>query len=40
MGYTNPNKENGKGRLIGLTFWLFQVGLYGMVGYTGVKMLL
>ncbi|KAM0693307.1 hypothetical protein Q7P36_006560 [Cladosporium allicinum] len=40
VGYTNPNKENGKGRLIGLTFWLFQVGLYGMVGYTGVKMLL
>ena len=39
VGYTRADKEAGKGRLIGLPFWLFQLGLYGLVGYTGVKML-
>ena len=39
IGYTQENKENGKGRLIGAPFWLFQLGLYGMVAWTGVKML-
>lgn len=39
VGYTRADKEAGKGRLIGLPFWLFQLGLYGLVGYSGVKML-
>ena len=40
VGYTRADKEAGKGRLIGLPFWLFQLGLYGLVGYTGVKNIL
>lgn len=40
VGYTMESKENGKGRLYGAPFWLFQVGLFGMVGWSGVKMLM
>jgi glutathione S-transferase len=39
VGYTRADKEAGKGRLIGLPFWLFQLGLYGLVGYTGFSLL-
>ncbi|GAB7335458.1 hypothetical protein MBLNU13_g07820t1 [Cladosporium sp. NU13] len=39
VGYTRADKEAGKGRLIGLPFWLFQLGLYGLVMYSGIKML-
>lgn len=39
VGYTRADKEDGKGRLIGAPFWLFQLGLYGLVAYSGVKML-
>ncbi|QIX01312.1 hypothetical protein AMS68_006829 [Peltaster fructicola] len=40
IGYTNPSKQDGKGRLIGSGFWLFQLGLIGLTGYSGVKLLL
>ncbi|OQO10945.1 hypothetical protein B0A48_05200 [Cryoendolithus antarcticus] len=40
VGYTSPNHDKGQGRLYGLTFWLFQAGLIGMVGWMGVKMVI
>lgn len=40
LGYTRADKENGKGRLAGLTFWLFQLGAFGMTGWLGVKMVM
>jgi glutathione S-transferase len=39
LGYTRADKENGKGRLIGLSFWLFQLTAFGLAGWCGVKML-
>ncbi len=40
LGYTRTDKSNGKGRLAGSFFWLFQAGLFGLAGWTGVKMVL
>lgn len=40
VGYTRADKENGKGRLAGLTFWLFQLGAFGLTAWEGVKMVL
>lgn len=39
IGYTSPNRTDGKARLYGAPFWLFQLGLYGMTAWTGFKML-
>jgi len=39
VGYTNPEKTNGKGRMLGSFFWLFQLGLFLSAGYTGYQML-
>lgn len=39
IGYTRADRDDGKGRLVGAPFWLFQIGLYGMVGWSGFKML-
>lgn len=39
-GYTNPRMANGKGRLYGSFFWLFQFGLIGLTAYSGIKLLL
>ena len=38
VGYTRADKENGSGRAIGTPFWLFQLGLFGLTAWTGVKM--
>lgn len=38
LGYTRADKENGKGRLAGLTFWLFQLGAFGLAAWSGIKM--
>lgn len=40
LGYTRADKEQGKGRLAGLTFWLFQLGAFGLTGWCGVKMVM
>ena len=40
IGYTRSDKSDGKGRLVGSGFWLFQLGLMGMMGWTGIKMVL
>lgn len=40
VGYTSKTQTNGKGRLAGSFFWLFQLGLFGMAGWTGAKMLM
>lgn len=37
-GYTDTSVKNGGGRARGFTFWVFQLGLVGLVGYMGVKM--
>jgi len=39
VGYTRKDKNNGEGRLVGLGFWLCQLGLYGMTGAVGWKMI-
>ncbi|EOD47780.1 putative microsomal glutathione s-transferase protein [Neofusicoccum parvum UCRNP2] len=39
VGYTNPDKQNGKGRLIGSWSTLIQIILYGMAGWDAYKML-
>lgn len=39
VGYTRADRDDGKGRLIGAPFWLFQLGLFGMVGWSGYQML-
>lgn len=39
IGYTNPSKEKGQGRMIGATQWLFQLALFVMTGMTGYKMI-
>lgn len=39
IGYTRADRDDGKGRLYGAPFWLFQLGLYGMVAWSGFKML-
>jgi glutathione S-transferase len=33
-GYVYGKKEKGAGRYLGTTFWLFQGGLWGLVGMT------
>lgn len=38
IGYTNPTAKDGKGRLIGLPQWIFQISLFVMTGMTGYKM--
>jgi glutathione S-transferase len=40
VGYTDKNKTKGQGRLYGSGFWFAQLGLFGLAGWTGVKMLL
>ncbi|KAK5118331.1 hypothetical protein LTR62_002844 [Meristemomyces frigidus] len=40
VGYTRADKTKGEGRLYGSGFWLAQLGLFGLAGWTGVKMLL
>ena len=37
IGYTRKDRSDGKGRLAGSFFWLFQFGLFGLAGWTGVK---
>lgn len=38
VGYTRADKENGKGRMAGLLFWFFQLGAFGLTGWSGIKM--
>jgi glutathione S-transferase len=33
LGYTQKDRKDGKGRLIGSGFWLFQLGLIGLAGW-------
>lgn len=40
LGYTRRDRSDGKGRLAGSFFWLFQAGLFGLAGWTGVKMVM
>lgn len=40
VGYTRKDKTDGKGRLVGSPFWLFQLGLYGLTAWSGVRLLL
>ena len=40
IGYTNPNKQAGKGRVIGIFFWLPEVALQITAGFTGWKMII
>lgn len=40
VGYTRKDKEGGKGRLMGSPFWLFQLGLYSLTAWSGVRLLL
>ena len=40
VGYTDENKTRGEGRLYGTPFWLAQLGLFGLAGWTGVKMVM
>ena len=39
LGYTSKTHQNGKGRMAGSGFWLAQLVLAGLAGYSGVKML-
>lgn len=38
IGYTSKDQTNGKGRLAGSFFWLFQFGLFIMTGLSGYKL--
>ncbi|KAI9733753.1 MAG: hypothetical protein M1818_007167 [Claussenomyces sp. TS43310] len=40
QGYCNPAKPNGKGRLQGATYSLFQIVLLGLTAATGVQMIM
>jgi hypothetical protein len=41
VGYSTSKPETkGRGRYKGGLFWLFQIALIGMAGYTGVKMIM
>ena len=40
LGYTRADTENGKGRLVGSGFWVFQLGAFGLAGWSGVKMVM
>lgn len=40
IGYTDPKRDDGKGRLYGAPFWLFQLGLFGMTAWNGIQMLM
>lgn len=40
LGYTNKDKPDGSGRMIGAAFWLFQLGVFGLTSYTGVKLII
>lgn len=40
IGYTRKDKTDGSGRLVGMGFWLFQLGLYGLSAWCGIKMLM
>ena len=41
VGYsTSKPGTRGKGRVKGVAFWLFELALMGMAGYTGVQMIL
>ena len=40
LGYTRKDQQDGKGRLAGSFFWLFQFGLFGLASWTGVKMVM
>ncbi|KAK4546579.1 hypothetical protein LTR36_001796 [Oleoguttula mirabilis] len=40
VGYTREDKTKGEGRLYGAPFWLFQLGVFGLTAWTGIKMVL
>lgn len=40
VGYTNPDKTKGEGRLYGLGHVFFELGLYGLTSWTGIKMVM
>lgn len=40
IGYTRKDKTGGEGRLAGSAFWLCQLGLFGLMGWMGVQMVL
>ncbi|TKA61403.1 hypothetical protein B0A55_11555 [Friedmanniomyces simplex] len=40
VGYTRKDKSNGEGRLAGSFFWFAQLALFGLTGWTGIKMVL
>ena len=37
VGYTQTQRSDGKGRLIGAPMWLFQLGLFGLTAVVGYK---
>lgn len=39
IGYTDPSRMDGKGRLRGLSHILFLLGLYGLTGMVGYNLL-
>lgn len=38
VGYTRADRYGGKGRLAGLGFFLSQIALFGLAGWTGFSM--
>lgn len=40
VGYTQADKENGKGRYAGVWFWFAQAGLFGLAGKMGYDLLM
>jgi glutathione S-transferase len=40
IGYTRPDKENGRGRSAGSIFVLFQLGLVGLMGKSAFDLVL
>jgi len=40
LGYTREDKTKGEGRLAGSGYALCQLGLWGLMVWTGVKMVL
>ena len=40
IGYTQKDKVDGKGRLAGMPFWLFQLGLFSLSAWSGIKLVI
>ena len=40
IGYTRKDRTDGKGRAVGVPFFLFQMGLFGLAAWVGIKMVI